>query len=449
MKTPIHKITAGQELYDKAKRLIVGATGLFGFRQELRAPQQWPPYAVRAQGCEVTDLDGQTYVDMSQCGIGATALGYADPDVTEAVVRSVRNGSMCAMNPPEEVELAELLLELHPWARKIRFGRLGGETMTIAIRIARASTRRDKVAFCGYHGWHDWYLAANMPNQEGGMADRLGEWHLLPGLEPLGVPRGLAGTTIPFAYNQIEELKAIVDAHGSELAAIVVEPTRNFEPEPGFLEGARDLADHCGARLIFDEITISWKLSCGGSHLKYGVCPDMAVFAKSLGNGHPMAAILGSTETMGAFQDTFISSAYWSEGVGPTAALATVKKHMRIDVPAHLFRIGTRLQEGLAKLAEKHRVPWMFSCHPALLYFGIDHSKANALFTLWTIRMLERGFLAVAGMYPMLAHEDRHVDAYLKAADSVVAELGEAIREDDIEQRIGGLVKESGFHRLA
>jgi glutamate-1-semialdehyde 2,1-aminomutase len=223
MKPSSHTIPAGQALYDKAKRLIPGATGLFGFRQELRAPEQWPPYAVKAQGCEVTDLDGQTYVDMGQCGVGATALGYADPDVTEAVVRRVRDGSMCSLNPPEEVELAQLLLELHPWAEQVRFGRLGGETMTIAVRIARASTRRDKVAFCGYHGWHDWYLAANMPDPDGTTADRLGDWHLMPGLEPAGVPRGLGGTTLPFAYNRLDELKAIVDTHGSELAAIVLE----------------------------------------------------------------------------------------------------------------------------------------------------------------------------------------------------------------------------------
>ena len=444
-----HNIPVGQALYDKAKRLIPGATGLFGFRQELRAPEQWPPYAVKAQGCEVTDLDGQTYVDMGQCGIGATALGYADPDVTEAVVRRVRDGSMCAQNPPEEVELAELLLELHPWAEQVRFGRLGGETMTIAVRIARARTRRDKVAFCGYHGWHDWYLAANMPDQDGATADRLGDWHLLPGLEPVGVPRGLGGTTLPFAYNQLEDLKAIVDAHGSELAAIVLETTRNSEPEPGFLEGARELADHCGACLIFDEITISWKLCRGGAHLNYGVSPDMAVFAKSLGNGHPMAAILGTADAIGGFHDTFISSAYWSEAVGPAAALAAVKKHMRVDVPAHLARIGNRVRDGLEKLARAHDVPWTSSCHPCLMYFGIDHPRSNALFTLWTVRMLARGFLSVGGIYPMLAHQDHHVDAFLAAAEPVMAELGEAIRADDIAQRIGGPEKESGFHRLA
>ncbi len=175
----------------------------------------------------------------------------------------------------------------------------------------------------------------------------------------------------------------------------------------------------------------------------------MAVFAKSLGNGHPMAAILGTADAIGGFHDTFISSAYWSEAVGPAAALAAVKKHMRVDVPAHLARIGNRVRDGLEKLARAHDVPWTSSCHPCLMYFGIDHSKLNALFTLWTVRMLARGFLSVGGIYPMLAHQDRHVDAFLEAAEPVMAELGEAMRADDIAQRIGGPEKLSGFHRLA
>ena len=188
----------GQRLYEKAKTMIPGGTHLFGKRQEMFAPRQWPTYYAEARGCEVTDLDGRKYIDMSMGGIGACILGYADPDVTAAAVDAVTKGVMCTLNPAKEVELVELLLEIHPWADMVRLGRMGGETVAIAVRIVRASTGRDKLAFCGYHGWQDWYLAANLPTQTSGADyDPLGQGHLLPGLKPAGVPRGLSEDDAP------------------------------------------------------------------------------------------------------------------------------------------------------------------------------------------------------------------------------------------------------------
>ena len=434
----------GQRLYEEARQIFPGGTQLFGKRSENHAPGQWPAYFSEARGCETIDLDGCRYLDVGHCGILATILGYADPDVTAAVNRRIHLGSMCTLNAPDEVELAKLLLDIHPWAEMARFGRMGGETMAIAVRIARARTRRDKIALCGYHGWHDWYLAANL-----GDPSSLGGYHLLEGIPAVGVPRALAGTTFTFNYNDLDELKLIVDQHGGDLAAIVMEPTRNFEPEPGFLEGVRETADRCGARLILDEISIGWRLCLGGAHLKFGIEPDIAVFAKTTGNGHPITAVIGKADTMEAAQDTFISSAFWTEAVGPAAGVAAVKKMMRIDVPAHIDRIGRRVRDGLAALAAEHKVPLFFKGYPALLGYAFDHPKTAALQTLWTVRMLARGFLASTGFFGMLAHEDHHVDAFLAACDDVFAEMGTAIRKDDIEERIGGPVKHSGFTRLA
>ena len=435
-------------MYDRAKAIFPGGTQLFGKRQEMTAPQQWPPYFSEARGCQTVDLDGNHYIDMSMAGIGATLLGYADPDVTEAVTERIRNGCMCSLNPPDEVELAELLLEFHPWASMVRLGRLGGETMMIAVRIARARTGRDKIAFCGYHGWHDWYLAANLPVGTETEADRLGGGHLMPGLGPAGVASGLAGTAMPFTYNRIDELKAIVDSHGSDLAAIVMEPTRNFDPDPGFLESIRELATNCGARLIMDEITIGWRLGLGGAHLRYGIEPDIAVFAKTTGNGHPIAAVVGNADTMQAAQNTFISSALWTEAVGPAAGVATIKKFKRHDVPGHVHRIGLRARTGLQQIAEVHGVPLGCSGHPALTFFAFDHPQSAAIQTLWTVRMLKKGFLVAGGFYPTFAHQDEHVDRFLEACDPVFAELAANIKQGDVEQCIGGPVKHTGFRRL-
>ncbi len=436
---------AGQELYRRARSLIPGGTQLLSKRPELFAPGQWPAYYREARGCEVIDLDGRPYLDMSIMGVGSCLLGYNDDDVTAAVIDRIRSGSMCTLNCPDEIELAGLLINLHPWADQVRYARTGGEAMAVAVRIARARTGRDRIAFCGYHGWHDWYLAAN--RVEAGRSDRL-EKHLLPGLAPHGVPRALAGSALPFSYNDLDGLKAVVDRHGGEVAAVVMEPTRSADPQPGFLEGVRDLCDRAGAVLVFDEITAGWRLALGGAHLRYGVFPDVAVFAKALGNGHPMAAVIGRARVMEAAQESFLSSTYWTEGVGPAAALATIGKMRRVDVPAHVARLGARFRDGLNEIARRHAVPLKLAGHPAITSIRFDHPDTLALETLVTVRMLDRGILAGLGFYATLAHADEHVDAYLAAADAIYAELAQAIAAGDAAARIGGPVRHGGFARL-
>jgi len=435
-----------QDLYRLARSLIPGGTQLLSKRPEMFAPEQWPAYYREARGCQIVDLDGRRWLDMSIMGIGACLLGYNDEDVTAAVIRRIQAGSMSTLNNPEEVELAQLLLRLHPWAEQVRYARTGGEAMAVAVRIARAATARERIAFCGYHGWHDWYLAANRVPE--GEVDRL-EDHLLPGLAPRGVPRRLAGTALPFAYNDLDALAAIVRTSGDDLASVVMEPTRSVDPKPGFLEGVRELCDRSGAVLVFDEITAGWRLALGGAHLRYGVEPDVAVFAKALSNGHPMAAIIGRARVMGAAQETFISSTYWTEGVGPTAALATIRKMERVDVPGHVAVVGTRFRDGLTQLARRHAVPLKLAGHAAITTIDFDHADALALQTLLSVRMLAHGILAGSGFYATLAHTDEHVDTYLAAADEVFGELAEAIRQGDAATRIGGPVRHSGFQRLA
>ena len=440
--------TQTQAMYSRAKLRIPGGTQLLSKRPEMFAPGLWPAYAREAHGCEVIDLDGRRFIDMTTSGIGSCLLGYADPDVTTAVQRRIARGSMSTLNAAEEVELAELLIELHPWAEQARFARSGGESMAIAVRIARAATGRDKIAFCGYHGWSDWYLAANV--SPAGAEDSL-KGHLLPGLAPAGVPRGLAGTALPFTYNRLQELEQHVVRNGSELAAIVMEPTRSTDPDPRFLEGVRELSNRCGAALIFDEISSGWRMHLGGAHLKYGVTPDIAVFAKAIGNGHPMAAIIGRRRVMDAAQTSFISSTYWTEAVGPTAALATIRKLRSINIAAHTSHIGGLVRDGWLTLGQRLGLPVKVTGHPALLHLSFDHEQAAALGTLATTRMIDRGFLTGSGFYPSVAHKERHVDLYLAALEPVFAELTEVIRYGDVMERLqsaGVSVRHTGFSRL-
>ncbi|MDC0937009.1 aminotransferase class III-fold pyridoxal phosphate-dependent enzyme, partial [Pirellulales bacterium] len=320
----------GQTLYARARQIIPGGTQLLSKRPEMFAPERWPPYFAEARDVRVIDIDGREFVDMSSMSVGACLLGYADPDVNAAVSRRVMLGAMSSLNSADEVALAELLLEIHPWADSVRYARGGGEALAVAVRIARASTGRSKIAICGYHGWQDWYLAANVSVETG--HDPLAG-HLLAGLKPAGVPRELAGTVLPFRYNCPDELDAIVARHGADLAAIVMEPTRHQSPEPGFLEKVRQLADRTGAVLVFDEVSAGWRICLGGAHLQFEVRPDMAVFSKAIANGYPMAAILGVRTVMQAAQESFISSTMWTDGVGPAAALATLRKFQQHDVP--------------------------------------------------------------------------------------------------------------------
>jgi glutamate-1-semialdehyde 2,1-aminomutase len=272
--------------------------------------------------------------------------------------------------------------------------------------------------------------------------------HLLSGLSPAGVPRQLAGTSLPFTYNKLDELTAIVRQHGKKLAAVVMEPTRNTDPLPGFLEGIRGLCEECGALLVFDEISAGWRFHFGGSHLQYAVAPDIAVFEKALGNGHPVAAVIGNATAMSAVQASFISSTYWTEAVGPAAALATIAKMRSFDVPSHVGAIGAKFREGLASLGEVGGVPVKVAGHSALLTIAFDCPEPAAVMTLFTVRMLDRGFLCGSSFYPSFAHNESHLAGYLNAAGKVFGELADAIVCGDALTRVGGHVKNTGFRRL-
>jgi glutamate-1-semialdehyde 2,1-aminomutase len=434
-------IKKGPFLWRRAKKIIPGGTQLLSKRSEMVLPGQWPSYFKKARGIEVWDLDNNKYIDMSHMGVGCCILGYADRDVDKAVKKVIDEGSMCTLNSPEEVELAEMLMKLHPWASQVRYARSGGEAMAIAVRIARACTGKDKVAFCGYHGWHDWYLAANLANKKNL------DGQLLPGLEPAGVPRVLRGTAIPFNYNKAEELEKIV--RKNKIGTIVMEPRREHEPEKDFLKKVRKIADKIGAVLIFDEITSGFRMNAGGIHMLYKVYPDIAVLGKAISNGYPMAAILGRKKVMQAAQRTFISSTYWTERVGPTAAIATIKKMKKNNVPRHLVRMGNLIGKEWQRLAEKYDLKIKVMNIPSLITFKFDYGKdSQAVHTLFSQEMLRRGYLASKSVYVCFSHKEKDVRKYLTNVDEVFGIIKKAINKKKIYSSLKGPVAHSGFKRL-
>lgn len=431
-----------QELYKKAKKLIPGGSQLLSKRPEMFLPELWPAYYKKAKGCEIWDLDDKKYVDMSYMGLGACILGYADNDVNKAVKKIVRSGNMSTLNCPDEVELAEVLCGIHPWAGMVRYARTGGEAMSIATRIARAKSGKDIVLFCGYHGWHDWYISANL--FDGSSLDS----HLLPGLNPLGVPKSLKGSAYPFYYNDAEGFLKLANKYKGRVGVIVLESIRNNYPTKEFIDAVKKAVKDLNIVLIVDEISAGWRLNAGGAHMILGIEPDIAVFAKGISNGFAMAAIIGKKEVMRVAQDTFISSTYWTEGIGPAAALATIKKIRDLNVPEHLIRMGKLVQKGWKDAAEKYGLSVDVGGIYPLSHFSFKNKNNLELKTLFTQSMLEKGFLATTAFYPSYTHKKHHIDRYLEAADRTFDFISGVVGKNSVKRYLKGPVCHSGFKRL-
>lgn len=431
----------GQALYEKAKTLIPGGTMLLSKRPEMFLPDLWPSYFSKTKGCTVWDLDGKEYTDMSIMGIGTNTLGYGNEFVDKAVQECVVKGNMSTFNCPEEVWLAEKLVELNPWADMVRFARTGGEANSIAIRIARAAAGKDKVAICGYHGWHDWYLSAN----HNGDDDLSG--HLIPGLNPNGVPKNLKNTVYPFNYNDFEGLEKIVAEN--EIGVIKMEVVRNFGPENDFLQKVRDLATSKSIVLVFDECTSGFRETYGGIYKKYGVEPDLAIYGKTIGNGYALTAVVGRKSVMEAAQKTFISSTFWTERIGPVAALATLEEMSRQKSWEVITAIGHKMQVGWKNLAESHGLTIAVAGIPSLSTYSFKSEHALYYKTFVTQEMLKKGFLASTIFYACTAHEQIHLDRYFEALDGVYKTIRKCENgELNIMDLMEGPVCHSGFKRL-
>ena len=430
-----------QALYNEAKTLIPGGVQLLSKRPEMFLPDGWINYYESAKGCEVIDIDGNKLIDMITMGIGSCSLGYADVDVNDAVKKAIDKANMTSLNCPEEVDLAKLLIQIHPWAEMARFVRSGGEAMSVAVRIARAASKKDKVLFCGYHGWHDWYISANLSS------DSSLDGHLLPGLEPNGIPRKLTETSIPFNYNNTEEFLSLIKKYDNEVGVIVLESIRNDEPTQEFIETIRRTCTEKGIIFIVDEITSGFRLNIGGAHLLYNIEPDIAVFAKAISNGYPMGAIIGRKSVMQAAQESFISSTYWTERTGTVATIATIKKMQKVNLPEHLIKMGKMVQEGWIIKAKKYNLDIHVSGIYPLSHFSFRTDNPLLHKTAFTKMMLEYGFLASTVYYASYAHKSDIVNAYIDAVDKSFERIA-LMNQSELSTFIDGKICHGGFKRL-
>ena len=431
---------SGQKLWKRAKKIIPGGNMLLSKRAEMFLPGKWPAYFSKAKGCKIWDMDGHEYIDMSIMGIGTNILGYGHQEVDDAVKKIIIDGNMSTLNCPEEVYLSEKLIELHPWADMVRLAKTGGEANAIAIRIARAYSGKDKVAICGYHGWHDWYLSANLSD------DNNLDGHLLPGLNPIGVPKELQGSVIPFNYNKINELEDIV--RNNDIGVIKMEVSRNIKPQDNFLSTVREIANNNNIVLIFDECTSGFRLTNGGLHKLYEVEPDMAIFGKALGNGYSITAVIGRRRIMDVAEDTFISSTFWTERIGPAAALKTMEIMNRERSWETITNIGNQIGKGWKKTADRYQLPIIISGLPSMIGFSIESNDWLKYKTLITQEMLKQNILASNVIYVSTAHNQKYIDNYFQILDTIFKKIKDCEEGYPIDSLLDGPICHDGFQRL-
>ena len=439
----MHTVARSMELYDRARELIPGATQLISRRPSRFACGVSPVYATSASGARFTDVDGNEYIDWVS-GILAIILGYADPVVDDAVREQLSHGTIYSINHEVELELAEELVASIPCAEMVRYAKGGGDACAIAVRIARGATGRDKVLFSGYHGWHDWYLAANLDSSDL-------DSHLFPGIDPTGVPQCLAGTAIPFPYGNAAALGELLDTHRGQVAAVIMEPLRSEWPPEGYLAEVRRLTSEYGVVLIFDEVSTGLRYSPGGVQPVVGVTPDMSVFAKSISNGYAMGAVVGSRDVMQPAANMFVSSTYWSDTIGLRAALTTLREVRRRNVPQYLVKLGRTLKQRINRAADEAGAPVRCTgvdVNPRLEFSIDDPDLLRRVRTLYIQEMAKRGCHGYTGFGLNAAQGDEEIEQTARAAGEVFAIIAGALERGNVDQLLECDMSEDSFRRL-
>ena len=407
------KIVNGIKLYNYAKKIIPGGTTLFSKRSELYLPNKWPAYFTKAKETNVWDLRGIKYLDMF-CAVGTSILGYSNIKINKSISEVIRKGNMTTLNCPEEVYLAKQIIKHHPWVSMAKFTRGGGEANALAIRIARSNTKKKNVAFCGYHGWHDWYLSANINSKKN--LDQ----HLMPGLDYDGIPDNLKDTSFPFPYNNFQYLSKLIVK--KNIGIIKMEVMRNMYPQNDYLQKIRNICSEKKIILIFDECTSGYRENMGGIHLKFKINPDIAIFGKALGSGYAINAIIGKKKIMQKAENTFISSTFWGERIGYTAALSSIKEFKRLKIFKKINDNGKMIKNIWSNLSKKNNVPIKVMGTNGIPSFEFcnDHAKNK---TFLTQEMLKNKILATNIVYVNIFHNKNNIKRYADILNKIFYDI--------------------------
>ncbi len=368
------------------------------------------------------DVDGNEYIDYIQ-GLLPNILGYANDEVTRAASAQIAEGHSFSLPHPLEVQLAEKLTELIPCAEMVRFGKNGSDATAGAVRAARAFTGRERVACCGYHGWQDWYIGSTTRNA--------------------GVPAAVCALTQAFRYNDLASLEALLESHRGEFAAVIMEPTNFEDPAPGFLEGVKDLAHRHGALLIFDEICSGFRFGLGGAQKIFGVTPDLACFGKAMGNGFPIACVVGRADVMGIFTEIFYSFTFAGEVASMAAALKVLDILENTDALARMDANGRTLQDCVNVMAKEAGLEDRIKCigRPtwSLIQFTeADGSDSSIMKDLFQQECLKRGILIQTTHNISAAHDSHDIRQTLETYADVIKTVAGWVQDPKPSQFLEG-----------
>jgi glutamate-1-semialdehyde aminotransferase len=408
-------------LLERARKVIPLGSQTFSKSYQQFPSGAAPLFLTEGRGARVWDVDGNEYVDLI-AGLLPVLLGYRDPDVDAAIRNQLDRGITFSLATELEVELAERLVEIVPCAEMVRFGKNGSDATTGCVRVARAATGRDRLILCGYHGWHDWYVAKTVRNK--------------------GVPSVDAGLSDRVPYNDLDAVQKVFKQHPGEIAALIMEPINAAEPKPGYLAELKELVHANGAVLIFDEIVTGFRFAAGGAQEYFGVTPDLAAFGKAMGNGMPIAAVVGKASLMSEMEEIFFSSTFGGEALSLAAAIATVDKIKREPVVQKLWQSGKIIADAVKIMIAKHDLqgavglqglaPWTL-----LAFFDTPLARKEAIKTLLIRELLARGVLIAGSHNVSYAFTDADIALVLRAYDEVLALVAEQLSGGKLEQNLG------------
>ena len=427
------RFSTSKNLWKRAKKSIAGGNHLISKNPEMLCPDIWPTYYKNAKGVHTTGVNKIKYLDFYLMGVGTSILGYANKTINQKVIKTITEGSVSSLNCYEEVKLAEYLLKINKWANKVRFARTGGEANSIAVRLARASCKSDKqkIAICGYHGWHDWYLAANLKKSNN--LDNL----LIPNIPSDGVPKNLKNTIVKFEFNDIQNLKKVLKLN-KDIGIIKLEVYRNDPPDKNFLQELRQICNDKKIILIFDECTSGFRETFGGIHQKYNINPDLIIYGKALGNGFPITAIIGKDEILNNISKTFISSTFWSERIGPTAALATLSEMERLRSWEKISKYGLKIKRLWKKLSDYYELKIIIGGVASIPQFYIPSKKFLKYKTYITQEFLKNDMLAGNLVFVSTCHDNQMMKKYEKILNSIFEKIRDFEDGENIDNYLIG-----------